>query len=102
MRLTTLFLALGLALTALAPSASALTVTNDGDETIHVWIENWMYRLRNGKTATFNPSSVPVKVLFESRHMRITCLADADSEVRVTNDKCFVDGAEAGESTFHL
>jgi len=102
MRLATLILALSLALTTLVPTASALTVTNEGDETIHVWIENWMYRLREGKTATFNPSAVPATIIFESRHMRITCEADAEAEVRVTNDTCIVNGAETGESSFHL
>lgn len=84
------------------PSASALTVTNEADETVHVWIENWMYRLREGKTATFIPTEAPASIIFESRHMRISCQAGADAEVRVTNDKCFVDGAEAGESRFQL
>jgi hypothetical protein len=87
---------------AWVPAASALTVTNEADETVHVWIENWMYRLRQGKSATFIPTEAPASIIFETRHMRITCEAGADAEVRVTNDKCFVDGTEAGESRFQL
>lgn len=93
---------IGLLLMAFAPSASAITITNEGEETVHVWIENWMYRLREGKTATFNPTEVPATILFETRHQRITCEAGADSVVRVTPEKCFVDGAESGESRMHL
>ena len=93
---------IGLLLMAFAPAASAITITNDGEETVHVWIENWMHRLREGKTATFNPTEVPTTILFETRHQRITCVAEADSEVRVTHDKCFVDGAESGETRMHL
>jgi ABC-type glycerol-3-phosphate transport system substrate-binding protein len=33
-----------------APAASALTVTNEADETIHIWIENRIYRLRQERT----------------------------------------------------
>ena len=61
-----------------------------------------MYRLRQGKTATFIPTEVPATILFESRHRRITCEAGAEAHVTVTNDKCIVDGAESGDSTFHL
>jgi hypothetical protein len=85
-----------------ATPALALTVTNQADETIHVWIENWMYRLREGQTATFNPTEVPAAIIFESQHMRITCEAAAESEVRVTKDKCIVDGVEAGDSRIQL
>ena len=102
MRFAILLFAVGLTVTTLVSPASALTVTNEADETVHVWIENWMYRLRQGRTATFIPTEVPATILFETRHMRITCDAGADAEVRVTNDKCFVDGAEAGETRFHL
>jgi hypothetical protein len=79
-----------------------MTLTNEADETIHVWIENWMYRLRQGQTTTFNPTEVPAVIIFESRHMRITCEAGAESEVRVTTDKCIVDGVEAGDSRIQL
>ncbi|MCG8543747.1 MAG: hypothetical protein MJE12_06000 [Alphaproteobacteria bacterium] len=102
MRFAVLLFAVGLTLTTLASPASALTVTNEADETIHVWIENWMHRLRQGRTATFIPTEVPVTILFESRNMRITCEAGADAEVTVTNDKCLVDGVDSGESRMHL
>lgn len=102
MRFAILLFAASLTLTTLASPASALTVTNDADETVHVWIENWMYRLRQGRTATFIPTEVPAKILFETRNMRINCEAGADAQVRVTNDKCFVDGVEAGETRMHL
>lgn len=84
------------------PAASALTVTNEGEETVHVWIENWMYRLRQGKSATFIPTEAPAKILFETRHWRISCEAGADAEVLVTAEKCVVDGVETGDSTFQL
>ena len=100
MRTTTLALLCALAL-ASAPAA-ALTIANDGEETVNVWIEKWLYRLRGGKTATFNPSSEPVTVLIESRHWRITCEADAASEVRVAENLCVVDGVEVGASQFQL
>lgn len=100
-QLRALVMAGGLA-TLWASAASALTVTNEADETVHVWIENWMYRLREGKTATFIPTELPATILFESRHMRITCQAGADAHVTVTSDKCLVDGVDAGESRMHL
>ncbi len=102
MRLALIIFTTGLMFTAFSPSAQALTVTNDGEETVHVWIENWMYRLREGKTTTFNPTQVPATILFETRHQRVTCEAGAEAEVRFNVDKCFVDGAETGESQMHL
>lgn len=100
MRMTAIALLCALALPA-APAA-ALTVSNDGEETVNVWIEKWLYRLRAGKTATFNPSSEPATVLIESRHWRITCEAGAESEVRVAENLCIVDGVEVGASQFQL
>ena len=102
MRLALIILTTGLMFAAFSPSASALTITNDGEETVHVWIENWMYRLREGKTTTFNPNQVPVTILFETRHQRITCEAGADADVRFSENKCLVDGVESGQSQMHL
>lgn len=86
----------------MAGPADALTITNDGDETVKVWIEKWLYRLRGGRSAVFNPSSEPVSVLIESRYWRVTCEAAASSDIRVSEDTCIVDGVNAGESRFQL
>lgn len=87
---------------AWAPGASALTVTNDGNETMMVWIEKWMYRLREGKTATFIPTTDPVTVIIENRHFRMTCEAGAESEVRFDDTTCSVDGEVVGASQMQL
>jgi hypothetical protein len=90
------------ALSLSAPGAMALTVTNEGEETVHVWIESWMYRLRSGRTVTFIPTVEPARIVLETRHTRIECEAGAESEVLVSADKCFVDGVDAGSSRMHL
>lgn len=88
---------------AAAPPAAALTIANEGEETVNVWIEKWLYRLRGGKSASFTPSRDPVEVLIESRHWRVTCEAGAASDVRVTADSCVVDGVDAAvETRFQL
>lgn len=85
-----------------APPAAALTVANDGAETVNVWIEKWLYRLRAGATTAFNPTVEPVSIIVESRNWRVVCKAGAASEVRVAENSCIVDGAEAGERQFQL
>ena len=85
-----------------APPAAALTIANDGAETVNIWIEKWLYRLRAGAAATFNPTVEPVSIIVESRNWRVVCEAGAASEVRVAERSCIVDGAEAGASQFQL
>lgn len=99
MRVIVLALCCGLVL----PSpAAALTIVNDGPETVSVWIEKWLYRLRVGRSTSFNPSSEPVSITIESRHWRIVCEAAAGSDIRLTERECFVDGVSVGETRFHL
>ena len=100
MRMATLAVLCALALPA-APAA-ALTIANEGEETVNVWIEKWLYRLRGGRNTVFNPSREPVDILIESRHWRVHCQAAAGSEVRVAADACIVDGVDVGERRFHL
>ncbi|MDP6952341.1 MAG: hypothetical protein QGF53_06230 [Alphaproteobacteria bacterium] len=87
---------------AWTPNASALTVTNEGSETMMVWIEKWMYRLREGKTATFIPTTDPVTIIIESRHFRISCEAGAESVVTFDDQTCTVDGTAVGDSQMQL
>ncbi len=86
----------------LAAPATALTVTNDGEETVNVWIEKWLYRLRPGATTTFNPTREPAAIVIESRHWRLTCEAAGSSEIRIAERACIVDGADTGQSQFQL
>lgn len=85
-----------------APPAAALTIVNDGEETVNIWIEKWLYRLRAGAATAFNPTAEPVSIIVDSRNWRVVCEAGAASEVRVAENSCIVDGAEAGESQFQL
>ncbi len=94
-------LCLGWVFAAPVPAA-ALTITNEGVETVNVWIENWLYRLRVGRSTQFHPSAEPARIVIESRHRRLSCEASADSEVRITEDSCIVDGVATGASQLQL
>ena len=61
-----------------------------------------MYRLREGKTATFIPTTDPVTIIIENRHFRMTCDAGAESEVRFDDTTCTVDGETVGASQMQL
>ena len=82
--------------------AAALTITNDTDDGIMVIIERWQRRINAGDTATFNPSENPTRVMFETRNFNITCEAGPDDEVRFSDETCYVNGVESGESLFHM
>ena len=93
--------ALCAALAASAP-AGALDIANDHDEPAKIVIERWVQFVSAGGRARFRPHDDPTRIKIELRHVRLSCEAGADSEVRLANNNCYVDGNLAGEGQFRM
>ena len=94
-------LALALCAAAAAP-ADALEIVNDHAEPAKIVIERWVQFVSAGGRARFRPYESPTLIKIELRHLRLSCEAGAEAEVRLTEYNCYVDGELAGEGQFRM
>lgn len=93
--------ALALALCAAAPTG-ALEIVNDEAEPAKIVIERWVQFVSAGGRARFRPYENPTTIKIELRHLRLSCEAAPDTEVRLAHYNCYVDGELAGEGQFRM
>ncbi len=88
-------------LLAAAPAA-ALDIVNAHPEPAKIVIERWVQFVSPGGQARFRPYDSPTRIKIELRHVRLSCEAGADSQVRLADNNCYVDGELAGEGQFRM
>lgn len=85
-----------------AAPATALEIVNEHDEPAKIVIERWVQFVSAGRRARFRPYENPTRIKVELRHLRLSCEAGAESQVRLADYNCYVDGVLAGEGQFRM
>ena len=85
-----------------ATPAAALEIVNENPEPAKIVIERWVQFVSAGGSARFRPYDDPTRIKIELRHVRLSCEAPPDAEVRLAANNCYVNGELAGEGQFRM
>ena len=89
-------------ITVVAFGANALTIINGTDHSLKVTAEKWQRRINPGDSAVFTPTNPPVLLHLEIPNFYIPCEADANDEVKVEGNQCYVNGEATGDSQVRM